>query len=162
MSAVVVSIAEAVKKQLAAAKLSKEIVPECSYADWEKPLEEQEIDPNVLLVDVVANTVEQKTERITKNKLKYLVPIDIGVRQRFAQDKQHQDTGRILKSEIDALVLLVEDIHEEFFGARMEQFSAASWKATDILVNPITEHLHRMHQFTGIIRVTFEAVKTIT
>jgi hypothetical protein len=44
-----------------------------------------------------------------------------------------------------------------FTAARMADFAAGTWVSTELVANPVLEHLHQLRQFTGIVRVTFRA-----
>lgn len=156
-NAIPVDVAEAVTTMLTTALASQEIVPERSYADWELEL----TDSNVLHVDVVAVTTEMKTELAARGSLRYLIPIDIGVRQRFGTDKQNDDTGRIPNSELDPLVLLTQQIFELFMPERLTDFEAGVWISTNILAMPIKAHLHQHRQFTAVVRIVFRVEKKL-
>jgi hypothetical protein len=148
-----VTVAKAVTAELAAASLSQEFEPERSYADWDLPLE----DSDRLHVDVVIVTTEQKSKLDTRSGLNYLVPIDIAIRKRFSQGQQDDDTGRVNIDDIDALMLLTDEIHRLFIPRRLTTFAEAVWQETKILVAPERKHLRELRQFTGIVRVTFDA-----
>ena len=158
MAAVSVSIAEAVKAMLASAAISQAIAPERSYADWELALD----GGDALHIDVVAVTTEQKIELSSRGTNRFLVPVDIAVRKRLGPDKQDDDTGRIKVDEVDALCLLVEEIHELFAPHRLTDFDTGIWQENKILVCPLLAHLKTMRQFTGIVRVTFRVDKAVT
>lgn len=154
--AVEVSVAKAVVGQLAAAKLSREIAPVRSWADWVRPLEDDDkCKEDVLYVDVVPVATALEVEASSREKLMYTCPIDIAVRRKFGAKWQEPDTGRINVRELDAMMFLVQEIHELFTLARMQEFEAASWQETKRLVAPLKSHLRDMRQFTGIVRVTF-------
>lgn len=155
--AVSVSVAKAVEVMLRAATLSQEAVLERSYMDWELELDRAD----ELRIDIVANTVKQKAELAARGSLKYLVTVDIVVRKRLGVEDQDDDTGRIEIDEVDALMLLVQEVHETFAPQRMTGFDAAAYQSTEIAVAPLMPHLHSYRQFTGIVRVTFQANKAL-
>ncbi len=157
--AVSVAIAQGVADQIGQINFGDEpIEAERSYADWELGL----TDAGELHVDVVAVTTEQKTELVARGaRARYTVPIDIAVRYRFGEQDQDDQSGRIDVAKIDGLVLLVEQIHEQFLPNRLTEFTDAVWVETKILVCPLLKHLRELRQFTGIVRVTFEAVKDL-
>lgn len=159
--AIVVSIAKAVTQELAAAALSKEIHPERSYADWSQPLEREQVsDEERLYVDVVPQATGLQVGLETRGTTEHRIVVDIAVRQRFSQDKQDRDTGRVVIDEVDRLMLLVEEIYELFMPQRLTEFEDAVWdpeQGTRILVAPLKRHLYEMKQFTGIVRLTFIA-----
>lgn len=160
---IAVSIAKAVTAQLAAASLSQPIQPERSYADWSQPLEREQVsDEERLYVDVVPQSTGLQVGLQTRGSNEHRVAIDIAVRRRFSQDKQDRDTGRVVIDEVDALMLLVQEIHEQFMPVRLTDFEDAAWdpdQGTRILVAPLKRHLYEMKQFTGIVRLTFIASK---
>lgn len=160
--AVVVAVAKSVEADLIAGTFSQEFTPERSYADWEEPLETEAAEENRLLVDVVANTTEQTLVAATRGadpKIQYIVAVDIAVRRRFGQDKQDSDTGRVKIEEVDALCLLVQEIHEHFHLQRGSNAGVVHHEPARILVNPDREHLRKMKQFTGIVRLTLKAFR---
>ena len=80
--AIAVEVAKAVTAQIAAATLSQKFTPERSYAEWDVELK----DEDRLHVDVVAVTTEQTADLSSQSTVKYLVPVDIGVRR--SSDRQ--------------------------------------------------------------------------
>jgi hypothetical protein len=155
--AVAVEIAKAVTVQIAAATFSQTFTPERSYAEWDVELK----DEDELHVDVVVVTTEQTADLSSQSTVKYLVPVDIGVRKKFGPDKQNDDTGRIQIESVDELVLLVQEIHELFTPQRLTGFDPGVWQETKIVVSPATKHLREMRQFTGIVRVTFRVDRKV-
>jgi len=156
-----VSVAKAVTQELASATLSKPFVPERSYADWSQPLEREQVsDTDRLYVDIVPQATGMQVALDTRGTNEHRVVIDIAVRQRFGQEKQDNDTGRIVIDEVDALMLLVQEIYELFMPQRLTDFEDAVWdpdQGTRILVAPLKRHLYELKQFTGIVRLTFIA-----
>lgn len=161
--AVATTVAKSVLADLEAASLSQTITPERSYADWEEPLETAATEESRLLVDVVANTTDQTLVAATRGsepKIQYIVVVDVAVRCRFGQDKQNSETGRVKIEEVDSLVLLVQEIHELFHLKRTANADGIVWhEPAKVLVNPDREHLRKMKQFTGIVRLSFEAFR---
>jgi hypothetical protein len=160
--AVDVSVAKAVVSQLAAATLSRTITPVRSWADWVQPLElDDKSIEDQLYVDVVPVATALETETSSRATLAYTCPVDIAVRRRFSTKFQDRDTLRINVREVDALMYLVQEIHEEFTLARMQDFEAGAWMETKRLVAPLKSHLRDMRQFTGIVRVTFRVDRKV-
>jgi hypothetical protein len=160
--AVEVSVAKAVVTELAAATLSQKITPVRSWADWVQPLETDDTcKENTLYVDVVPVATAQEVEASSRSTLRYTCPIDIAVRKKVGADRQDEDTGRIVIEEIDSLMVLVQEIHELFTLARMQDFDAAAWQGTKRLVAPHKPHLRDMRQFTGIVRVSFRVDRKV-
>lgn len=161
MGAVLVDVCEAVKDELELGSFVFAIEPERSYADWDEKLE----DLDDLRVDVVPVGV-RLTQLDARGELIYQCEIDVGVRKRFSADDHDDATGRIERSEIDDLVLLVEQMHEYFVdadnnGRRLTNYAAAVWQECSIRASYVREHLRELQQFTGIIRVTYEATKAL-
>lgn len=151
-TAVCVDIAEKVKVLLDAATLSQAFTPARSYADWELEL----TDSDTLHVDVVAHSTEQKIEMESQGCVEFLVPVDIAVRKRFTQAQQDSNTGRVLVAQVDALVLLVQEIVESLMPNRITgDFGDAVWTGSKIVANPLLQHLRENRQFTGVVRLNF-------
>lgn len=160
MPAVLVDVADAVKEELKLGTFACEIFPERSYADWEMRLE----DIDKTQVDVVPVGV-RRTELDARQTLLYLCDVDVGVRRRFSGDDTDDYTGRVELSEVDTLVLLVEQLHEYMTdadnnGRRLTEYTSAVWQECDIRSSFVRDHLREMRQFTGIIRVSYEVSKS--
>lgn len=155
-------VVEALRQQLEdnAANFVRSFVPERSYADWDLALE----DADKLHVDVVLVTTEIQTNPISRHAndvggdVEYIVPIDVGIRQRFGQSEEEPSSGRISVAEIDQLVLLETQIFEYLYQEELTTYTAASWEDTRIVVACSREHLRQNRQFTGIIRTTYNVV----
>jgi hypothetical protein len=152
MSAVLVEVADAITEQLNAAGLTPEFEAERSWADWDEKLE----DSDELHVDVVGIAADVEIE--DRTTLKYTCTVHIGVRKRFKVPDQDQSTGRIDKAEVDALVLLVQQIGELFAapsasGGRLTEFDVAVWEEFKPGMWFNRKLLRENRQFTGIVRV---------
>lgn len=160
MTAVLVSVANAVTDALNGASLSQRITAVRSYADWELPLEDS--DPSdVLLVDVVPVGMNYGTELASRDTLDYSPAIDVVVRKRLGPDKR-QAGGTFTLAEIDELVLFMEEINEYFTAARLATYTEAAWDSeigTKILAAYIPSHLRQHSQFTGRLRIPFVVQK---
>lgn len=157
MGAVLVDVAEAVKDELASITgLVLAITPERSYADWDEKLE----DLSTLRVDVVPVNVGE-TELEARGETRFLCHTDIGIRYRFAPEERDSN-GRVTVSEIDDLLLLLEQFHDHFVnngeGRRLGTYLAAAWQETNVRTWYVREHLRELGQYTGILRVSYEAV----
>lgn len=159
--AVAVSVAKAVTAMLADASLSQEITPERSYADWAQPLEKEQVsDTDRLYVDVVQQATGLQAELDDRGSNEYTTFIDIAIRKRFGPSKQSSVDGRVLVAEVDAMMLLVQEVYELFMPERLTDFEDAVWdpeQGTRILVAPLKKHLYEHKQFTGIVRIGFIA-----
>src|SRR5688572_23996320 len=155
MAAVLVETAEAVAEALndaAAGTFNEEFEAVRSYADWDLPLEKSSPLDGRVLVDVVP-VPPVETELETRGYIGYKPAIDIIVRKRLNPD-QRDPNGRFLLAEIDALVLFVESLTQFFTETTLS--NNARWSETEIRRFYVPAHLHKEHQFTGMVRVTFD------
>lgn len=153
--AVAVSVANAVVDMITGASLSQEVSPVFSWADWELELGAE----CGLLVDVIVATTEQKDELVARAKRKLTIPILIAVRKKLGTDARNDDTGRIDPEKVNPLVLLVQEISGLFMPAVLDGYDDAVWDqqagGTKVLANPHWDHLHKLGQFTGIVKIYF-------
>lgn len=154
-TAVIVDIAEKIKDALNAANLSQSFTAVRSYADWDEALE----DFDTLHVDVVPVQNGPATSLDDRSELDYTVEVDVAVRFRFGVTEQDSTTGRVDVDEVDALILLLQEIAEFFTTDRLTDTNAAIWQGTDIKSSWSRKHLREMRQFFGFVRVTFLATK---
>jgi len=160
--AIAVSIAKVVESAISSSSLSqKDFTLQRSYAEWDLDLSKMDAlevgESEKLHVDVVSHTTEQEVELSSRTTMQYMIPIDIAVRKRFGSAHQEQGTGRIAITDIDALILLVQELHVVLTKLRTNGQVKAVWQSSQILAAPVREHLREMRQFTGIIRVIFRA-----
>jgi hypothetical protein len=148
---------ETVRDGLAALRQAK---IERSYADWEHPLEEAEIEDNRVLIDVIAKTTDQKIVLATRSDVRWSIPVRLALRQRFGQDRQADD-GRIAIEYLDVMAWLTQVVAECFTAQRLPEDLVSVWKETKIVVSPITEHLRLTRQWTSVVEVLFEVDKPI-
>ena len=158
--ALAVTVAKAVTTALAGASLSQSFTPNRSYADWDLAGSStglQLADADVLHVDVVLSQTEQQVNPVNRDELGYIVPVMICVRQRFGTPDENSSTGAVNVSAVDALMYLVQQIHELFFKKEEieGQLAGYDWLKTAFVVAPVREHLREWRQFTGIITITF-------
>lgn len=156
MAAVAVDVCEEVKTVIDAATLSQNFTPERNYADWEREL----TDLGTLAVDVCLVTTKQEANAETRGRLiTYTELIDVVVRKKLTRDST---TGKIPNTQIDPLVLLVEEINELFILKRLTGYpSGVQQGESKIVQSPIPRDLRELTQFTGIIRIPFEATKQL-
>jgi len=165
--AVSVTVAKFVTSQITAATLSQaDRTIDRSYADWDLEFKNTDSmalsEADKLRIDIASHTTEQAAELSTRGTLKFTAPIDIAVRRKFGSDTLDSATGRIPVAEIDALVLLTQELHVLLTKLRTSDALAAVWETTQLLSNPITEHLRELRQFTSIIRIGFRADVDLT
>ena len=157
-TSVVVDIAEKVKDALNGHVFSQTFTATRGYAEWDKPLED---DDTTLHVDVVPLQPGPDLELSERGTVDYAVEIDIGVRKRLGVASQNDTTGRIETATLDALLLLVEEIAEFFPADRLTDASTAAWQSTEIKLLWSKKHLRTMRQFFGFLRLTFTATKDL-
>lgn len=157
--AILANVAEAVATALNAATagtFSQEFEAERSYADWELPLEDAAPADRVLVDVVPVSNSEMELE--TRGSLLYKPVVEVIVRRRLGPERRNQN-GKFSLAEIDALVLFVQEIAEFFV---MEEIGSARWSETEPRRWVVPQHLHKYHQFTGIVRLTFEQSKALS
>ncbi len=153
MPNVVESVAAAVLAEVLGGTWSLPFESDWSYADWELPLEEVAD----LRLDV-APSPELPVELDNQSSLSSQVGIDLVLRQRFGgQDLDQEIMGRVKRDLVSARVALLLELNAHFTKDRFEQFEAAAWVATRIKTLYVPVHLRTRHQFTGIVRLTFDA-----
>jgi hypothetical protein len=155
MPSVLIQVADEVVTTLNSAlpgTFSQTFEAERSYADWELPLEDSAPQDRVLVDVTPVPPLESELE--TRGSIAYRPAVDIIVRRRITPS-QRDANGKLLLAEIDALVLFVEEL-AEFFTTDQLATSTARWAETEIRRAFVPTHLREKHQFTGIIRVTFD------
>lgn len=163
--AVLVQVADAVTALLnTAGVFSQKFTAKRSYPTWKLPL----VKLSDLRVDVVPES-HPVSELETRGTVDYVCRSIVVVRRKFGQDARQEETdeGRPVANEpVDALVLLVEQIHEYFCSQlerRLENDYAidATWHATKIIQTYDRDHLMNNAQFTGAIQVDYRVSKAI-
>lgn len=156
MTAVLVSVADAIKGELETPDLGIPISPERSYAEWDIELQ----DLGTLRVDVVPVFSPNVADMGTRGSYRYVAPVDIGIRKRFTRTEYEPSTGKLELSDVDNLVELVEAIHEHFAdGHALAAYPSARWQESKIVASYVKKHLRELRQFTGIVRVTYAVHK---
>jgi len=157
--AVSVAIAKAIESVIAETKLSQTgFVLERNYADWVLDLAKMDsaelAATEKLRVNVTTYTETQEIDLLSRKAVQIRAAVDIAVRRRFGPVYQEESTGRIIISEVDALMLFVQELH--LLLVKM-QAPNALFESTTIIEAPVRDHLREMRQFTGVIRTTFLA-----
>jgi hypothetical protein len=139
----IAQIAQAVTDELNASGVLPGVTVVRSYApQYELP----EMDtlhvtvvPKGLVVAAAGRSVNQ-----------YDCQIDIAVQKRFQSDTP---------AELDPLLALAEEIADFFRLRRLSAFPAAAWIKTEH--NPVfaPEHMRELHQFTGVVTLTYKVMK---
>lgn len=155
MASVLVETAEAVVTALneaAEGTFSQNFVAERSYADWELPLEDA-APADQVLVDVVP-VPQCDSELEDRGHVVYKPGVDIIVRKRITPNNRDGDS-RIELAELDALEAFIVQLSNYFTTDRFADLADAIWDGTELRRRFVPEHLRRLHQFTGIVRLTF-------
>lgn len=153
MPNVIESVADAVLAEVAAQSWALEFTSEWSYADWELPLEEV----TDLRLDVVP-WPELPVELDDRNSLSNEVSLDLILRQRFGgQDLDQEKAGRVKRDLVTARVAQLLELNRHFTIDRFASFDSAVWTGTRIKTLYFPSHLRTKQQYTGIVRLTFEA-----
>lgn len=160
MAGVLADVADAIVEEINSATLSKPIKAERSWPDWDEDLK----DTDSIHVDVVA--IGADIEQEDRESVTYSCTIHVGVRYKFKSDSNDNNKGRIAREDVDAMVLLVEEIGELFpkgatqtgilsdmASAGFEEFKTGMWFNR--------RHLRELQQFTGIVRVTQRVNKVL-
>lgn len=167
MPAVLIALADAIAAEVNAATwdgLSFEA--DRNYGDYDTNLPEL----GVLKVDVVPAEYADNDIETRAPTVGYQPTADIVIRKRFDQ-RDLEACGRIVKEELDRLVLFVEELHEFFIapdttdgttiGRRLQTYTEASWNNTVIRANASRKHLREHQMFLGVIRVTYDVSKSL-
>jgi hypothetical protein len=131
---------------------SREFSAERSYADWELPLEDSGSTDDRVLVDVTP-VPPLPTELLTRGHIAYEPAVDVIIRVHLGPERR-QANGKFELRELDELVLFTQQIAEFFTVGTLT--CGARWKETEIRRAFVPKHLHDNHQFTSIVRVTFD------
>lgn len=165
-AAELVRVADAITAELTTAQQDgafvdlEDFTPERSYADWANDLDALE----GLRVDVVPVTYEE-AGLLNRGTIRYLCSVDVGVRRWFDRSKQEGSENRIKRSELDRLILFVQELHEFFckppdgVGRRLATYEAAVWQDTKIRSTYSRKHLHSHRMFLGLLRVQYATSK---
>jgi hypothetical protein len=137
---------------------SLQFIAERTYADFDLPLEDDAIRGK-LLCDVVPVSRLITDLESRGGSVAYEPSIDIVFRKKFEPADAQEDDGRLTKAAVDELVALVEEVNEHFTPTALTTTDAATWKSTEIVAAVMHKHLREFNQFTGIIRLTFDATK---
>lgn len=158
MPSIVEAITDATMAALAGGTWSQSFTTEASYADWELPLEGA--GAVALRCDVVPHP-ELPAELEDRNTLQYAVGIELVLRQRFAGADLEAD-GRVKKSKVAGLIALLLELNRFFAADRFPTLPEAVWTETRIKMLYSPRLLRTHHQFTGILRLIFEANEVLT
>jgi hypothetical protein len=125
-----------------------------SFAEWSDVLE----DFGVLHVDVVP-VFNPATELETRGTVSYKQAVDIAIRKRLGPEHRNE-LGRLDVTKLDSLVEFVEAVHDYFVTDRFTN-TEIIWLSSEIRALFTRDQLRENHQFLGVVRLTFEAVKTL-
>jgi len=166
MTAALVAVAKAVAAKIEHVEIHEAYELGRNYGDFNEKLE----DLDRLHIDVIAETYPV-SELDTRGSALYEVMVAVAVRKRFdVPDQTNEDEGkpRIKTDEVDALVGVVQNLFEFWLleeNRRIEddEYSIAIMPEDSKIVIPCSRKaLMQMHQFLGLIRLTFRASKELT
>lgn len=146
---VLIDVAEAIKDNLNAGSFTTTFTAQRSYGDTQVALEDQD----TLHVEVIPQGYPD--EIITQGNHEYEVDVRIWVRKRFGQESRDGEQ-KLLLSQIDTLVDLVEDIQQFFIKRSLTGYTDASWRESTTETPYSAEHLRIYSQFTGQIKVIYK------
>jgi hypothetical protein len=163
VSAVLIPTADALTAELNVHMFDPAFQAVRTYADWEVPLLETAGD--ALRVDVVP-VGDLKTQLDDRETIVYLASADVVLRKKFAaadiEGVAGTDTARVKQAAVDPLVALVEAVNEWLTKQqRLAALPDAVWSETAIRAAVVHKHLREQHQFTAIIRTTYEVPKAL-
>lgn len=155
MTAVLVSVAEAIREELASLTLSEDVTLERSYADWDDLL----ADFTKMRLDVVPASCP--TDHFSRSKLQYTCTVNALLRRKIGDDDY--DSGRVKTSVVDALVEDLQTIHEYFApsqpsqnGRRLTSVPSARWLPASGIKAPYSRKMLRDHaQFSGWVSLVY-------
>ena len=128
---------------------------ERSYADWELPLEDAGPSDRVLVDVTPVPPMEMELES-RGGSIAYQPAVDIITRFRLGPERREAD-GKLSLQELDGLTEFVEQLAEYFVTDTLS--NGARWQASEIRRAFVPTHLHKHHQFTGIVRIQFDFTK---
>ena len=139
MAAIVNTIADAVVTKLSAATFTESFTAVRKYSPTYRLR-----DMDTLHVTVVSSS--ESIEASDRSTRQHEYTIDIGIQKRFSSDAL---------TTLDPLLDLVQEVSDEFTGATLTGYTAASWTRTT--VDPIfaPDHMSKFRQFTSVIRLTY-------
>lgn len=162
--AAIVQVADALAEEYTAFDYGETAVVERGYATWGLKLADVtgidlEIeDAKRLHVDFAIHSTAQEAEQVAIARAAMTSPIDVVIRKKFGLVDQEAATGRLQTEEIDRMMALTQAMHLKMMAKRLEGFSDAAWRNTELLAAPVKEHLRDLRQFTAVIRLTFRSL----
>ena len=144
----IIEIADAVTSTLNAATFGQDFTAERTYvATFELP------DLKRLKVTVVPRSKLPAAEAHTRGATRHDYAISVAVQKKF------QEIGGVEKTEIDALMLLVEEIAGYLERRPLATCPDAKWIGTENAPVFIPEHIDELRQFTSVLTVTYRAAR---
>lgn len=151
----IIAIPKAIAEDINEQDFGVAFVARRSYANWRDRLEDQD----ALQVDVVpVNKYDPVLH--DRSEIASRLSVDIVVRKRFGSSESDSD-GNIAIEEVDALVQLTANIGEHYVADRVPDIDNAVWQETKVMAAYVPSHLRELRQFTGHVRITFEAYTAI-
>jgi len=127
-----------------------------SYADLELPLEQFD----TLQVEVITPNAWDEFALDTNESDAAVSTFDIAIRKRFTLEQHDNAQGGIRREELDRLFNLTIAIARYFSTDRFADIEAA-WTSTELPQIYDRGALAELHQFTGVVSLTFEIHRTL-
>lgn len=144
----IIEIADAVAAALNFHTFSREFTAERTYlATFELP------DLKTLKVTVVPRSILPAPEADTRGATRHDYAISVAVQKKF------KEIGEAERTEIDALMVLVEEIAKHLERLPLAPGSDAKWVGMENAPVFIPEHIDELRQFTSVLTVTYRAAR---
>jgi len=158
-----VNVATAIASELAAAVAAETFTLDPTVRRGyvqDRDLQLEEIA--ALRIDVQASDCD--AESASREAIVYTCRTDLAVREKFAQSERETSTGEIKTSEIDARLVLMQQLLEYFArdrdtdltGRRLTDMDGAIFEEVEFRPQYYPAHLRDNGQFTGIISVVYK------
>jgi hypothetical protein len=145
-------VSEALRDELASAPFTKEFEPLRSFVT-----DMQLTDDDTLHVDVVP--VSQAPEQRDRGDISWTSTIDIGVRFKFGNLDQEEDSGKIRNRHMDEWIAFMQEIVEFLYNTpQLANYPEAELLPTVVVRSTYSsQDLRDWGQFTGIIRAEYRS-----
>lgn len=138
-----IDLADAIAAALNSTTFSQPFTAVRRYADLDAKLETLDLAVEVVPVERLDTQLE------VRGAIRYLPACDIVIRKRVGGDATGVD-----RTQVDPLITLLLEINDWLAIRELEhQFT---WQTTPIVTPVVHKHLREWHQYTGIIRVTYD------
>lgn len=150
--------ADAVVTAINAATLTVDVEAKRSYESYELELKET----GRVRVDVMPVPTEAKSAFETQDKLRYDLPVHVVIRRKLNSSEIDAKDPTVTRAAVDELVDLLFEIYEAIVEALTEDDTDPTMQAVELQALWVPDHLMQMHQYTGIIKLTFATRVAVT